>query len=110
MPAPPDRQRMPAPPSPTRPALRFREIAFSFEPPVPGLSMESLPGLARFGCDLSATVGGIPSFGQTSQNRGSGNCDTDEKRGPGSMRRSIVAALGQGEGLAPRPARAAFIN
>src|SRR5215471_4786521 len=34
MQAPPYRQRMPpAPPSPTRPALRFRETAFSFEPP-----------------------------------------------------------------------------
>jgi hypothetical protein len=54
----------PSPLSPTRPALRFREIAFSFEPPVPGLSIDSLPGLARFGCDLSATIGGIPNFGR----------------------------------------------
>jgi hypothetical protein len=30
----------------------------------------SLPGLARFGCDLSATVGWIPNFDQTSQSRG----------------------------------------
>jgi hypothetical protein len=29
----------------------------------------SLPGLARFGCDLSATVGGIPNFGQKSASR-----------------------------------------
>jgi hypothetical protein len=29
----------------------------------------SLPGLARFGCDLSATVGGIPNFGQESSSR-----------------------------------------
>jgi hypothetical protein len=29
----------------------------------------SLPGLARFGCDLSATVGGIPNFGQTSSSQ-----------------------------------------
>jgi hypothetical protein len=29
----------------------------------------SLPGLARFGCDLSATVGGIPNSGQTSQSQ-----------------------------------------
>jgi hypothetical protein len=56
----------------------------------------SLPGLARFGCDLSATVGGIPNFGQTSQNRGSGHCDTDEKRGPVSMRRSSSLLLGKG--------------
>src|SRR5262249_44243226 len=84
--APAVRQRMPpAPLSPTRPALRFRETAFSFEPPVPGLSVEFLPGLARFGCDLSATVGGIPNFGQTSQNRGSRHYDTGEKRGPGAM-------------------------
>jgi len=57
---------------------------------------DSLPGLARFGCDLSATVGGIPNFGQTSQNQGSGHCDTDEKRGPGSMRRSSSLLLGKG--------------
>jgi hypothetical protein len=29
----------------------------------------SLPGLARFGCDLSATVGGIPNFGKKSASR-----------------------------------------
>ena len=29
----------------------------------------SLPGLAHFGCDLSATVGGIPNFGQKSSSR-----------------------------------------
>ena len=29
----------------------------------------SLPGLARFGCDLSATVGGIPNFGQAFRSR-----------------------------------------
>jgi hypothetical protein len=29
----------------------------------------SLPGLARFGCDLSATVGGIPNFGRKSSSR-----------------------------------------
>src|SRR6516162_1143545 len=104
MPAPAFRQRMPAPLSPTRPALRFREIAFSFEPPVPGLSVEfftrssSLPGLARFGCDLSATVGGIPNFGQTSQNRGSRHYDTGEKRRPGAMEPS--SPLLQGKGMA----------
>ena len=42
----------------------------------------SLPGLARFGCDLSATVGGIPNFGRKSQSPGSGHYDTGEKRGP----------------------------
>src|SRR6516165_10724870 len=42
--APAFRQRMPpAPLSPTRPALRFREIAFSFEPPV----VESVTYTAR---------------------------------------------------------------
>jgi hypothetical protein len=56
----------------------------------------SLPGLARFGCDLSATVGGIPNFGQTSPNRGSGHCDTDEKRGPGSMGGSSSLLSGKG--------------
>ena len=29
----------------------------------------SLPGLARFGCDLSATVRGIPNFGQAFRSR-----------------------------------------
>ena len=41
----------------------------------------SLPGLARFGCDLSATVGGIPNFGQAFRSRGSGHKHTREKRG-----------------------------
>jgi hypothetical protein len=42
----------------------------------------SLPGLARFGCDLSATVGGIPDFGPAFRSRGSGHKNTREKRGP----------------------------
>jgi hypothetical protein len=29
----------------------------------------SLPGLAHFGCDLSATVGGIPNFGRKSSSQ-----------------------------------------
>jgi hypothetical protein len=41
----------------------------------------SLPGLAHFGCDLSATVGGIPDFGQAFRSRGSGHKNTREKRG-----------------------------
>ena len=69
----------------------------------------SLPGLARFGCDLSATVGGIPNFGQTSQNRGSDHYDTERSE---AVRHALViaAAPGQGNGLACRPAWALFIN
>ena len=47
MQAPAFRQRMPAPLSPTRPALRFREIAFSFEPPVPGFECRFLYQVLR---------------------------------------------------------------
>lgn len=62
----------------------------------------SLAGLARFGCDLSATVGGIPNFGQTSQSR-IRPLRHREKRGPGATRR---------KGMAWHCARhrAAFIN
>ena len=62
----------------------------------------SLPGLARFGCDLSATVGGIPNFGQTSQSR-IRPLRHREQRGPGATRR---------KGMAWHCARhrAAFIN
>src|SRR5262245_44259850 len=95
--APAVRQRVPPSPlSPTRPALRFREIAFSFEPPVPGLSIISLPGLARFGCDLSATVGGIPNFGQTSQSPGSGHHDGGRKGGPRAWHGSSPLPLDKG--------------
>jgi hypothetical protein len=31
-------------------------------PPFQDLMSISLPGLARFGCDVSATLGGIPNF------------------------------------------------
>ena len=62
----------------------------------------SLAGLARFGCDLSATVGGIPNFGQTSQSR-IRPLRHREKRGRGATRR---------KGMAWHCARhrAAFIN
>src|SRR5262249_23604797 len=109
--APAVRQRMPpAPLSPTRPALRFREIAFSFEPPVPGLSVEFLPGLPRFGCDLSATVGGIPNFGKTSQNRGSDHYEQREAR-PCAMHSSSPLLLDKGMGWhVARHGRYSLIN
>jgi len=48
MQAPAFRQRMPpAPLSPPRPALGFREIAFSFEPPVPGFECRFLYQVLR---------------------------------------------------------------
>src|SRR5215831_9641681 len=40
-------RRPPASPSPTRRALRFREIAFSFEPPVPGFECRFLYQVLR---------------------------------------------------------------
>ena len=54
----------------------------------------SLPGLARFGCDLSATVGGIPDFGQAFRSRGSGHKGTREKLGAnGCGHRPALAGL-----------------
>ena len=69
----------------------------------------SLPGLARFGCDLSATVGGIPNFGQKSQSREQAIAtrERSEGRAPAQV---IAAAPGQGDGLAFRPVRAVFVN
>jgi hypothetical protein len=69
----------------------------------------SLPGLARFGCDLSATVGWIPNFGQTSQSRIRPLRHRREARA-GRHAPLIASVPGQGDGLALRPARAAFIN
>jgi hypothetical protein len=78
----------------------------------------SLAGLARFGCDLSATVGRIPNFGQTSQSR-IRPLRQGEKRGPGATRRKRMAwhcarhqaafinqsgSLGRIHGLDPPPA------
>src|SRR5262245_36551262 len=97
MPAPLCRQRKPpAPPSPTRPALRFQEIAFSFEPPVPGFECRILYQVLRaLAVIFRQRWEGFQVLAKHLKT-GDQAIATQEKRGTSARRRSSLLLLSKG--------------